>query len=99
MYSGILGDLGAVSGGGNFESLNGREKNLDKEKSRPFGLFPTPTNCPRVSKDFVLSVLFFFLLIGQSEMLLWFWFTTLNHKHALKCLTKSFLHTAEFNNF
>ena len=49
----ILGDPGAVSGGGE-KSKNGRKEKSGEEKSRRppvFRLFPAPTNCPWVSED------------------------------------------------
>ena len=46
----ILGDPGAVSGGGK-KSKRARKKSGEEKVKRPFRLFPAPTNCPWVSED------------------------------------------------
>ena len=56
----ILGDPGAVSGGGE-KSKNGRKKFRAKKSSSfltIFRLFPAPTNCPWVSEDEADHVLY-----------------------------------------
>ena len=55
IYSLILGDSGAVSGGGKKSKrariLVALDFSAPEFFSRPFRLFPAPTNCPWVSED------------------------------------------------